>query len=173
MALLDRNDAHIKQAILRFVKEDGLNNLQNLTTKKALKLKLTTPQEIVKHCDNYLTGTASNVIVGLKQLMDVERMNPDLTLFKRLDVLEYFGKATRCFFVAAMYFSNGKYKESVSLLQYDDGLFKTAVRKYLENVALVPFHPHITSFRKSTYRRAYTCTRPYQPNSNCNANSMP
>lgn len=69
--------------------------------------------------------------------MDVERMNPDLTLFKRLDVLEYFAKATRCFFVATMYFSNGKYRECVSLLQYCEGLLQTSVRKYQENISLV------------------------------------
>lgn len=69
--------------------------------------------------------------------MDVERMNPDLSLFKKLDVQEFFCKAVRCFFVGCLYFSNGKFKESVSLLTYADGLFKTASRKYAENLTLV------------------------------------
>jgi len=53
MAVLERNDAHIKEAVIKFLKEDGIQNLLNLSTKKAIKHKLTTPQEIVKHCDNY------------------------------------------------------------------------------------------------------------------------
>ena len=64
------------------------------------------------------------------QIMDVERMNPDLSLFKKLDVLEFFCKAIRCFFVGCLYFSNGKYKESVSLLAYSEGRLKSASQKY-------------------------------------------
>ena len=89
MAVLDRNDALIKQAIAKFIKEEGTENLQNLSTKKALKNKLTTPQEIIKHCDNYQQGKIivnNSIYQVLKQIMDVERMNPDLSLFKRLNI---------------------------------------------------------------------------------------
>ena len=67
-------------------------------------------------------------------------MNPDLTLFRRLDVLEFYVKAVRCFFVACLYFSNGKYRESVSLLHYDVELFKTALRKFQEIKTTVLFY---------------------------------
>ena len=64
-------------------------------------------------------------------------MNPDITLFKKLDVLEFYSKALRCFFVASLYFSNGKYQETVSLLKYDENLLSIAHKKYQENLSLV------------------------------------
>ncbi|CAK86775.1 unnamed protein product (macronuclear) [Paramecium tetraurelia] len=124
-ATLDRNEMHIRQYTEKFIKEDGVNNLQNLQTKKALKLKLTTPQEIIKYCDNY-----SQI---LRQIMDEERFNKDITLFKILDAKEFFCKALRCFFVGCLYFTNEKYREAYSLLKYHDDLSRIADRKYIEN----------------------------------------
>jgi len=50
--LMERNQLFIKFAISKFDKEDGINNLELLSTKKAYKQKLTRPTEIVKLCDN-------------------------------------------------------------------------------------------------------------------------
>lgn len=99
-----------------------MNNLQNMQTRKAQKLKLTTPQEIIRYCDNF-TQT-------LRLIMDEERFSKDITLFKILDAKEFFAKAVRCFFVGCLYFTNEKYKEAYSLLGYSGDLVKIAVRKY-------------------------------------------
>jgi hypothetical protein len=44
----------IQIAMVKFDKEKGLQNLDQLTSKKAFKLRLTRPTEIVKLCDNLL-----------------------------------------------------------------------------------------------------------------------
>lgn len=52
--VLERNIVLIKNAVQKFDSEDGVANLDFLTTKKAFKLKLTRPTEIIKLCDNLL-----------------------------------------------------------------------------------------------------------------------
>lgn len=52
--VLERNIVLIKNAVQKFDNEDGVANLDFLTTKKAFKLKLTRPTEIIKLCDNLL-----------------------------------------------------------------------------------------------------------------------
>lgn len=131
-AVLARNQVHVNHSLLKFLREDGLKNTHNLSTKKAIKLKLTTPQEIVKYCDNYHQV--------LNQIMEIERLNTDLSMFKKLDVLDFNSKAIRCFFVGLLYYSNDKFQEAVSLLKYAEDLFKITHRKYQENLKLVT-HP--------------------------------
>jgi len=64
---MERNELLIKTALHKFNKEDGINNLESLSSKKAFKQKLTRPAEIVKLCDNLL--------LVVKQIMDIERGN--------------------------------------------------------------------------------------------------
>ena len=52
--VLDRNNILVRNAVNQFNVEDGVNNLEFLTTKKAFKQKLTRPTEIIKLCDNIL-----------------------------------------------------------------------------------------------------------------------
>jgi hypothetical protein len=72
--LIERNQLHIEHAVQKFERENGLKNLATLGTKKAFKLKLTRPSEIVKLCENLL--------YVYKQLMEIERMNPNLEFFR-------------------------------------------------------------------------------------------
>ncbi|EGR32941.1 signal recognition particle 68, putative [Ichthyophthirius multifiliis] len=107
--ILERNTFLIRNAIKQFDKEDGINNLEFLSTKKAFKQKFIRPTEIIKLCDN--------ILQVFKQIMEIERQNPNLEHFRKLDVLEIYYKAVRCYYVACVYFANQKYIESLSLLK--------------------------------------------------------
>lgn len=48
--------------------------------------------------------------------MDIERLNPSLEKFRKMDGLELLYKAIRCFFVSCMYLANLKFKEGISLI---------------------------------------------------------
>jgi signal recognition particle subunit SRP68 len=69
--------------------------------------------------------------------MDVERMNPDLSLFKKLNFQETITRAIRCFFVACLYFSNYKYQETVSLLSHNQSLVDVALERVKEVIITI------------------------------------
>ncbi|KRX05044.1 hypothetical protein PPERSA_06678 [Pseudocohnilembus persalinus] len=119
--VLTRNSLLIKYAIKKFEKENGMQNLEVLMTKKAYKLRLTRPAEIVKLCDNYLQI--------IKQLMEIERNNPNLDIFRKLDGHEILIKGVRCYFVAVMYYSNQKIVETLNLLHKTESYID-----YCENI---------------------------------------
>ncbi|KAM3131641.1 hypothetical protein pb186bvf_016305 [Paramecium bursaria] len=124
ISTLERNQLQIEQITKKFIQENGINNLQNLQTRKAQKLKLTTPQEIIKYCDNYA--------IILRQIMDEERNNKDISFFRKLDAQEFYSKSIRCFFVGCMYHSNEKYREAYSLIKYSVDLINMTNRKFTE-----------------------------------------
>lgn len=50
--------------------------------------------------------------------MELEKLNPDLSRYKKYDLLEGFYQSMRCFYVSCIYFSQRKFTESLSLLIY-------------------------------------------------------
>ena len=60
----------------------------------------------------------------MKQLVDIERHNPNLENFRKLDGFDFFYRGIRCFFVSVIYYSNKKYLETLSLIH--------EVEQYLE-----------------------------------------
>ncbi len=65
--------------------------------------------------------------------MEEERLNPNLELFRKLDALELFYKAIRCFFVSCVYLANNKSIEAGSLVNYSENLLTTALDKFNEH----------------------------------------
>lgn len=64
--------------------------------------------------------------------MDIERLNPNLEKFRKMDILEMLYKGVRCFFVSCVYVSNDKYKEGISLIAQSENIFKLCTRKFEE-----------------------------------------
>ncbi|KAL4429755.1 hypothetical protein ABPG74_004392 [Tetrahymena malaccensis] len=122
--VLDRNIILIKNAVQQFDKEDGVNNLEALTTKKAFKLKLIRPTEIIKLCDNLLQV--------FKQIIEVERQNTNLENYRKLDVLEFHFKAIRCYYVSCVYLANQKYIETLSLLKVAENIVSNSSKKFAD-----------------------------------------
>lgn len=69
----------------------------------------------------------------MKQLLEIERHNPNLDRFRELDGKEIFYKGLRCFFVALMYYSNDKITETLNLLNQVDSYFEYAENKFENN----------------------------------------
>lgn len=64
--------------------------------------------------------------------MDTERMNPNLENFRRLDALDIYFKAIRCYYICCMYFSVSKHKEVVSLLKFCEEMLISGTKKIEE-----------------------------------------
>lgn len=67
--------------------------------------------------------------------MELEKGNVDLGKYKKYEVLESYYQSLRCFYVSCIYFSQKKFIESLSLLNFcEKGL--NSIEKELKNFNL-------------------------------------
>jgi len=111
-AVIERNTLLIHNAITKFEKDVGFDNVWNC--KKNFKGKTFFPQDIVKLYDNLLQI--------YKQVLELESSNPDYKSFKSIELQESTLRLLRTFYVACTHFSYGKLVEGYSLLVHFDSL---------------------------------------------------